>query len=159
MCVHVESVREELSLTVDGAHGCPIPCNPTWGAAEIAATCGEGVECCQTTPIEPADCVQDDPEDEQSWRPVRGSDLLEGKTGWAPADHRTHQDPGGLGCQLFAAEEVDVDDPGFALCLEALTVADQRGFCGRIAGGCAQDDGPDACEQINMGLIPPPPRG
>lgn len=156
MCVHLESVREELSLTVNEAQGCPIPCNPTWDADDIEATCGEGLECCQTAAIEPNDCIQDDPEDPQSWRPVRSSDILEGRTDWAPARHQTHQDPSGSACQSFATDAGGLDDPGFAACTEALTVADQQGYCGRIAYGCAQDEGLDACQQINMGLIPPP---
>ncbi len=156
MCVHLESVREELSLTVNEAQGCPIPCNPTWDADDIEATCGEGVECCQTTVIEPDDCIQDDPEDPLSWRPARGSDILEGRTDWGPARHQTHQDPSGSACQTFATEAGDLDDPGFVACVEALTVANQRGYCGRFARGCGQDEGLDACQQINMGLIPPP---
>lgn len=156
MCVHLESVREELSLTVDEALGCPIPCNPTWGADDIEATCGEGVECCQTAVIEPDDCIQDDLDDPLSWRPVRSSDIFEGRTDWASARHRTHQDPNGSACQSFVTRAGVLDDPGFAACIEALTVADQRGYCGRIARGCGQDEALDACQQINMGLIPPP---
>lgn len=54
----------------------------------------------------------------------------------------------------------DVTNGDFAACLEQLTVANQRGFCMALqpGQGCP-GDAPgvlDVCEQINMGLLPPP---
>jgi|GEM_PF-1854665 len=155
-CVHRESVREELSLTAGLAAGCPIPCNPTWSTDDVEATCGVGTSCCQAADLEPTDCIQDDPDDPQSWRPVRGSDILEGRTNWASIRHATHQDPGGVACEQFATETIDLDDPGFSACVQALTVADQQGYCVDSDAGCPRNEALDACEQISMGLIPPP---
>jgi hypothetical protein len=110
----------------------------------------------QTRELQPEDCVLDG----DTWRPVAGFDIGSNEvvpmTSWAPADHATHQDPGGTGCQTFAGGQ----NEAFSDCVANLTVADQRGFCMALGPGqaCPGDDPSylDACEQINMGLIPPP---
>ena len=69
----------------------------------------------------------------------------------------THQDPNGLGCVIFAGNS-DTSNADLATCLEELTFADQRGFCMALQPGqaCPGQQGIDACEQINTGLLPPP---
>lgn len=58
----------------------------------------------------------------------------------------------------------DISNPEFLGCLEELTLANQRGYCMSLAPGqgCLGDPSVgqagllDACEQINMGQLPPP---
>ncbi|RMG93880.1 MAG: hypothetical protein D6705_17560 [Deltaproteobacteria bacterium] len=104
---------------------CPIPCDPTWSSNQIAAACGQGAMCCQTAEITERDCVQD-PNTGQ-WRPVTGADVFAGLSNWSPAAHDTHQDPGGTVCLAFAGG--DQSSQAFRDCLEAVGVANRRGFC------------------------------
>ncbi len=153
MCVRTDDIPAGSGLREPAAAGCPIPCNPTWEADEVDAVCGGDRVCCQTREIHPEDCIRDG----DTWRPATGEDVLAGVSTWAPASHRTHQDPSGTGCMTFAG---DASGSEFQSCVEQLTVADQRGFCMALqpGQGCAGDQESylDACEQINMGLIPPP---
>lgn len=154
MCIRLDDLPAGAGLPEAG--NCPVPCNPTWSDVEVETVCGGERRCCQTRQLQPEDCIQDD---DGTWRPVTGADILEATSNWAPDRHRTHQDPGGLGCASFAGSS-DVDDPAFVECLEQLTVADQRGFCQALQPGqaCPADvEGyMNTCEQINAGLIPPP---
>lgn len=145
------------------AQGCRAACNPTWSSNDIAAVCGPTALCCQTIEIEPADCVLDTTlGDLGCFRPVTGSDIsgLGGldATTWASTSHATHQDPSGLGCELFASGL----PPGLGLsanevlteCYRRLTVANQRGSCfdALELDSCpfAAPDHIDACEQQNL---------
>lgn len=133
-------------------NGCPVPCNPRWTNTQIEAVCGDSSQalCCQTTELEPEDCIYD--VGLACFRPVNGFDtaevpscpvaMLQGtlqaagyspelarcNTGWGRSDHITHQDPGvgggGSSCRFFESQGLD-----FAACVQALTVADQRGYC------------------------------
>lgn len=165
MCIQVGSVTPQFALTEINAQGCPVPCNPTWSANDIAAVCGAGTFCCQTTELDPADCVLDPSQgDNGCWRPVTGNDIVSvgstDLTTWAPTTHATHQDPSGLNCEAFVTglpANVFSDDlsPQDMLteCYRRLTVANQRGFCigGPGVAGCplAQAAYRDACEQKN----------
>jgi hypothetical protein len=146
MCVRLDDVPCGSGLgQPDGSGGCtpgcPIPCNPTWSASSIEAVC-KGLVCCQTRPIEPEDCVLDG----DVWRPITGEDVPE-KSQWRPADHATHQDPGGRACAEITGSN-DVSDPAFRSCVDQLGVADQRGYC---MPSCPDfvPAGPDACERLN----------
>jgi len=154
MCVRTSDLPSGAGLAEPAAANCPIPCNPTWDDASRSAVCGAGRVCCQTRAIQPEDCVQDESGD---WRPATGADILDGLSDWAPTRHATHQDPGGNGCAVFVGD-TDVSDPAILDCFEQLSVADQRGYCMALTPGqaCPGADALDACEQINMGLIPPP---
>lgn len=158
MCVKVDEIPMGSGLLEPAALNCPIPCNPTWSADEIGVVCGPNRVCCQTVELEPEDCVLDG----DVWRPVTGADIgssgVTPRTMWAPGAHETHQDPGGEGCLTFAGG--DPSSAVFTECVANLSVADQRGFCMSLGPGqqCPTSDPTylDACEQINMGLIPPP---
>ena len=117
---------------------------------------GDLNSCCQTTVLEPEDCILGG---DGLWRPVTGADILAELSPWGLDQHRTHQDPGLEAC-AFLAGTADLDDAKYRDCLEQLTVADQRGYCMDLAAGevcpAARPSYLDACEQINMGLIPPP---
>ena len=154
MCVRTSDLPAGAGLSEPAAESCPVPCNPTWSDTDVDIVCGGDRVCCQTRAIQPEDCVQDE---DGLWRPVTGADIFTGLSDWSPVRHETHQDPGGQGCATFAGS-TDVADPTFSDCLEQLSVADQRGFCLALGPGqaCPGADALDACEQINMGLIPPP---
>lgn len=158
LCVQVEDIPTGSGLSSAAAQGCPIPCNPTWSDADVATVCGEARSCCQTRAIEPEDCILDG----DVWRPATGEDIFDNRTTWAPDRHATHQDPGGTGCSEVVGAS-DVNSPQFQDCVEQLTVANQRGFCLALSTGqnCPHEAPGylDACEQINMGLIPPPSSG
>lgn len=153
MCVRTEDLSGAAALAEPAAAGCPIPCNPTWAADEIATVCGASRQCCQTVPLEPADCVLDD----GVWRAVRGSDIGETTesgtpvTTWLPADHATHQDPRGNACLRIAMN--DAESEVFADCVGQLSVADQRGFCLGLGAdqACPTADPTftDACAALN----------
>ncbi|MEX1369011.1 MAG: hypothetical protein AB1Z98_38145 [Nannocystaceae bacterium] len=149
LCVDVSQVAGQ-GLQGTAAIDCPIPCNPTWGSADIATVCGPARQCCQTQELQPADCVEDP--DTGRFRPVTGDDigLL---TQWGLADHATHQDPNGDGCLALAGG--DVTSMAFQECARSLSVADQRGVCMQLAPGqsCphAQSSYVDACEALNGG--------
>lgn len=166
MCVKQGSVPPEGALAEINAQGCPVPCNPTWSSSQIDEVCGTSSICCQTTELEPEDCVFDSGEGNSGcWVPVTGGDIqsLGGldATSWASNEHRTHQDPSGQNCQTFVAgvPQSVYDSGGYdssdllAACYRRLTVADQRGFClgGAGVNQCplAQAGYRDACEQIN----------
>ena len=157
LCVRTGDIPMGSGLLEPAAVNCPIPCNPTWADADITAVCGASRVCCQTSELEPLDCVKDG----DVWRPATGADIgasaVTPNTTWAPGNHITHQDPGGTGCLTFAGGEMN---DSFNECVANLTVADQRGFCMALGPGqaCPTDDPTyfDACEQINMGLIPAP---
>lgn len=165
MCVRTEDLPSGAGLFEATAANCPVPCNPTWEDSDKLAVCGEGRVCCQTVELEAADCVQEDPDDPQSWRPAVGTDIRGGRTDWKPARHETHQDPNGQGCGTFANNVTDFEDPDsdFSQCLNRLTVADQRGFCMALQPSevCPTDvEGYlNACELINLGQLAPPIAG
>jgi hypothetical protein len=134
-------------------NGCPVPCNPKWDVGTKEAVCGASsvALCCQTTSLEPEDCIFD--VGLQCFRPVNGNDtsmvascpeaelqarlqatgydisLARCQSSWSRSAHVTHQDPGVSGgqsaCNTFAAAGVT----DFWSCVSTLTVADQRGFC------------------------------
>lgn len=155
LCVRTGDLPAGSGLQEAAAAGCPIPCNPTWDDAGVATVCGANRTCCQTRVIRAEDCVQED----GLWRPATGEDILAGLSNWAPAQHATHQDANGQGCATIAGGG-DTSNPEFLGCIEELTVANQRGYCMALAAGqgCPGDQSGfvDACEQINMGLLPPP---
>ncbi|PRP90908.1 hypothetical protein ENSA5_59830 [Enhygromyxa salina] len=166
MCVKLGSVPPTGALADINAQGCPVPCNPTWSSGDIASVCGANTICCQTTELEPEDCVFDPSAgDDGCYRPVTGSDIdgvgSTNLTNWAGTAHKTHQDPSGTNCEFFvqglpasvlsenniSAQEVK------RACWRRLTVANQRGFCLGGAGvnvcPLAQPAYRDACEQLN----------
>jgi hypothetical protein len=157
LCVRTGDIPMGSGLLEPAAVNCPIPCNPTWADSEVSAVCGPSRVCCQTSELQPSDCVLEG----DVWRPATGADINVGSvtptTMWTPGNHETHQDPGGTGCLTFAGGAMN---DSFADCVANLTVADQRGFCMALGPGqaCPTDDPTylDACEQINMGLIPAP---
>lgn len=126
--------------------GCPVPCNPTWTAAENQTICGGTAVCCPFQTVDPAkDCVLD-PETNK-WRSARGSDIP-ALTPWGET-HTTNQDPNGTSCNLFATPgggPLDLD--ALTDCYAQLTVADQRGFC-YFACPCYED----LCDQKNPGYV------
>ncbi|MBV1858081.1 MAG: hypothetical protein KUG77_06685 [Nannocystaceae bacterium] len=155
MCVRTSDIPVGSGLSEPSAANCPLPCNPTWEAGNVEAVCGASRVCCQTRALQPEDCILDG----DTWRPATGADILEGVSNWAPTRHRTHQDPNGQGCSIFAGS-TDVGNDAFQDCIEQLGVADQRGWCQALQPGEAcPGDQPgylNACDQINMGLIPAP---
>ncbi len=164
MCVRTGDIPSGSGLLEAAAANCPIPCNPSWSDSDELAVCGANRVCCQTVELEPEDCVQEDPDDPQSWRPAVGTDIFQNRTNWDRTRHVTHQDAGGEGCSQFSTDNGDPEeDPGYRGCLEQLTVADQRGFCiGLEMGQGCPTEAPDyvnACDQINLGQIPPPIAG
>ena len=151
-CIEQGSVHPDGALAdVGPGQGCPIPCNPTWAAEDIAAVCGNGTICCQTTQLKPEDCVLDP--NSGCYRPADGSDIG-GLTNWSSSAHATHQDPNGKACEAFAAAGqvpgVSAEDVLVA-CYRQLNVADQRGYCLSAAAQCPINDPAyiDACAQRN----------
>jgi hypothetical protein len=162
LCVRKDDIPAGSGLLEPAALNCPIPCNPTWSDGDISAVCGPSRVCCQTVQLAPEDCVcEGDGCPATGWRPATGADIgstaVIPQTSWAPNDHKTHQDPSGTGCLTFSG---GAQNDAFNDCVANLTVADQRGFCMALGPGqaCPTDDPTylDACEQINMGLTPPP---
>lgn len=162
-CIETGQVPPDAAIAEPGAgQGCPLPCNPTWSAAEITAVCGNGTSCCATVEIQESDCGLDmSLGDAGCWRPVTGGDI-QGLGGinvsdWSASDHATHQDPGGGGCEDFVATQAGaISSAGLSsqdaliACFERLTVANQRGFCqGPMDCPLANPAYRDACEQIN----------
>ncbi|MEM6292833.1 MAG: hypothetical protein AAGA54_16280 [Myxococcota bacterium] len=150
LCIQVAELPGGSGVAEAG--NCPVPCNPTWSDEDTVAVCGPNRVCCQTRVVQPEDCVLGD---DGSWRPATGQDIATGLTTWSPAEHRTHQDPGGTGCATVAGT-ANVSDPAFIDCIEQLSVADQRGFCMALTPSQACPNEPNACELINMGVLPPP---
>ena len=164
MCVREGSVPLSGALLDVNAQGCPVPCNPTWSAADINAVCGDNTICCQTVELEPEDCVLDPMAgDDGCYRPATGYDITgvggQELTDWSGTAHKTHQDPGGTNCQFFV-EGIPEGSLGelsrqqaLDACYRRLTVANQRGFClggaGVVACPLAQPSYRDACEQAN----------
>lgn len=168
MCIKANSVAPAFALIEPNAQGCPVPCNPTWSSGDIAAVCGAGTFCCQTTELDPLDCVFDpDAGDNGCFRPATGDDITgvgsNSLSTWSPTSHVTHQDPGGHNCEAFVMgllgtnvlsqnnlEQQQVVNE----CYKRLTVSNQRGFCigGPGVAGCplAQPGYIDACEQQNV---------
>lgn len=154
-CIDISQVPPSAAIGDPGSgQGCPLPCNPTWAKADVAAICGAGTVCCQTQELGELDCALD-PElgDQGCWRPVTGGDINIFSTGlkvsdWSPADHVTHQGPSGKGCTAFVAAEGG-DDALLEACYQRLSVANQRGFC--QAGVCPLTNPAyvDACERKN----------
>lgn len=169
MCIKQGSVAPAFALADINAQGCPVPCNPTWSAGDISAVCGVNTFCCQTTELEPEDCVFDSSDgDAGCWRPVTGNDIgsvgTTNLTNWGGSAHVTHQDPSGINCEVFvtglpASVYADGLTPQDVLteCYRRLTVANQRGFCigGPGVAGCplAQPAYLDACEQKNASMF------
>lgn len=150
MCIRDAVVA---SGTAGLLNGCPVPCNPKWDPDKKEEVCGSSVTalCCQTTALEPEDCIFD--VGLACFRPVNGTDTTEVNscpkadlelrlqaTGydaglarcsstWSRSAHVTHQDPGvssgSSACMILAAAGATTFDD----CLRTLTVADQRGFC------------------------------
>lgn len=119
-------------LIEEGAAGCPIPCNPTWGSDDLAAVCG-AAKCCQTVELEAEDCALDPTlGDSGCYRPVTGTDINgfggADATNWSGSSHATHQDPNGAGCITFAQGDEAIQ----GACFRRLSVADQRGFCQNV---------------------------
>ena len=153
MCIRDGLLDAAAGLIEPGGQGCPIPCNPTWGADAVASVCGGQSLCCQTVEVTESDCVQDS--SNGCFRPVTGSqDIASGATNWGPGVHETAQDPGGLNCIEFAKGSSDPESVQNA-CYRALSVADSRGFClqqSETVTRCPLTDPSyiDACEQLNL---------
>jgi hypothetical protein len=162
MCVNRDDIPAGLGLLAPEAANCPIPCNPTWSAADIETVCGELRVCCQTVELGDKDCVL--PDGETQWRPVTGADIgsmsVSPVSSWSPAAHDTHQDPNGTVCSATAGcvGEACKGNTAFAECIRHLTVADQRGFCMGLGMGqscpTAADTYQDACELKSAGVAP-----
>lgn len=161
MCIRDGLLAPGTGLVEPNAQNCPVPCNPNWGAGDVAAVCGGQSLCCQTVEIETTDCVFDS--GQNCFRPVNGQDIQTadvvrvddsgaqvGQVGWAPGDHATMQDPGGENCRTFAAGNMTAQ----TACFRALNVANARGFCLGISAmvtACplANPAYIDACEELN----------
>lgn len=134
-----------LTLFEAGAEGCPRPCNPTWPSDAVETICGQHSVCCQTHELRVADCVFDETLDR--WRAANGDDIGT-LTHWAPGEHATQQDPGGLTCLELAGG--DHASAIFETCIRELSLADQRGVCSPPAMTCPGDhDYVDVCEALN----------
>jgi hypothetical protein len=155
-CIDLSVVPLSAAIQDPGSgQGCPLPCNPTWSAADVADVCGGGTVCCQTQELGELDCGLDPAlGDMGCWRPVTGGDIM-GLSGgldvsnWSSSDHDTHQDPNGKGCLAFIAAaggNTEARDE----CFRRLSVANQRGFC--QSGVCPLTDPAyiDACEAKNQ---------
>jgi hypothetical protein len=151
-CVRVE--EQPFGVGAPEPLGCPVACDPTATDAEEDVTCGVDRECCQTRPLTSADCIQ---EEDGTWRPATGADLLEGRSPWSRTRPETAQDPTGSSCAQRAGAEAG---DAFEACIRELTVANRRGYCLALEPGAScPHEAPgylDACEQINEGLLPPP---
>lgn len=167
MCVKGGSVPPSGALADQNAQGCPVPCNPTWTNSDIQTVCGPNTICCQTTELDPADCVFDSTVGSSGgcWRPATGFDIegvgTQNLTNWGGTAHKTHQDPSGTNCQQFVqgipsnilSSQNLTGAQVLRECYRRLTVANQRGFCLGGAGvnfcPLAQTIYRDACEQMN----------
>jgi hypothetical protein len=139
MCVKEGEVGEDRDL--DGAPGCPIPCNPHWDDGDVLSVCGPDALCCRHVELEANDCVLDDALG--CVRPVTGNDVLDGgvtpPTNWSALAHSTHQDPGPTAADGACRSFID-SVPGapadtlFNECIRRLTVADARAFCVELEG-------------------------
>ena len=153
MCIEAGMVPQGFGLLSAQGSGCPIPCNPQWGGADVEAVCGQGRTCCQTIELRPKDCVFD--ETTELWRAVKGTDIgnneITPPTIWNATAHETHQDPNGTICLAYAAG--DTQSTEFVECVRQLTVADQRGFCmGLQVGQACPTSVPtyvDVCDAMN----------
>jgi hypothetical protein len=152
-CIDTSVVPLSAAITdVGTGQGCPLPCNPTWGKADIATVCGPGTICCQTQELGEDDCALDPSlGDNGCFRPVTGGDIdgfggLD-VSGWNSSAHDTHQDPNGTGCLAFIGGD---NKQALEGCFKRLSVADQRGFC--QSGTCATDDPSylSACQRMNL---------
>ncbi len=163
MCVREGAVPLGAGLRQPAALGCPVPCNPTWGAGEIEDVCGgTSYLCCQTAELDPSDCVFD--EGKQCYRPVTGLDVIPASSSdatlsdWATSAHATHQGPNGNSCKSFlGAEGLPTDGAEWKACVQKLTVADQHGFCllrGPQLFECPSKSAVyvDACQQLNLSM-------
>lgn len=155
LCVKTGDIPAGSGLLEPEAAGCPIPCDPTWPDDAVATVCGEGRACCQTQPIERADCIVDPTTG--LYRPVDGTDIGTEYdngaivTSWAPGEHATHQDPGGVSCSELAGGNLSGEV--FRDCVRNLHVADRRGYCMALTPGqiCPLVGSADACELLNEG--------
>ncbi|MEM6293642.1 MAG: hypothetical protein AAGA54_20375 [Myxococcota bacterium] len=138
-CVRTSDFPAGTNLQEPEAAGCPVPCNPTWDSATAASICGQGFSCCQTRALVEADCVADG----GSFRPARGSDLLDGTAPWSGG---THQDPDAVAC--LAAADGDPTSPTYQACATALTVANARGLCVALPPGQTCPAPPNVCETL-----------
>ncbi|KIG12949.1 hypothetical protein DB30_00905 [Enhygromyxa salina] len=160
-CVTQGSIPPAVALADPNAEGCPVPCNPTWSASQISATCGPAAACCQAQALETQDCAFDPMlGDAGCWRPVTGGDIVglggADASNWSAGNHATHQDPGGAGCEAFVnvipqpvldGNGITAPDVLFA-CFRRLSVANQRGYC-RSGGVDACDVFADPCAAMN----------
>ena len=155
-CIDVSVVPLSAAIADPGpGQGCPLPCNPTWGQADVSSVCGPGTICCQTQELGEDDCALDPAlGDNGCYRPVTGGDINElgglDVSGWNSSAHDTHQDPNGAGCQAFVAS-VGGSSQALTECYRRLSVADQRGFC--QSGSCEIDSDPSylsACARMNL---------
>lgn len=172
MCVRTSDIPMGAGLLDPAATNCPIPCNPRWGAGDVATVCGPSRMCCQTVEMGDKDCVQE--VDTMLWRPVAGADICDPTRGecpvipptnWNNIAHDTHQDPNGTVCGAVSG---GTQTAAFGECIKHLTVADQRGFCmaARNAANeplvcptsaAAIPPYQSVCDRKN--LTPPPPGG
>lgn len=126
MCVATAGIPSPL------VNGCPVPCNPTWTAGQMANVCANGTTCCQTQELDPnKDCIMGE---DGRWRTVTGEDILADRSSWGP-NHSTNQDPNAAGCTIFSQGNQD----SLRDCIRQLSVADQRGFCYSNACPCVED--------------------
>lgn len=151
MCVRTEDIPMGSGLLDPAAVNCPIPCDPTWASDDVAAVCGTGRVCCQTTEVDAKDCAQQD----GVWRPVSGVDIgdqsVVPQTNWNTVAHDTHQDPNGTVCLAYAG---DSNNETFLECIRTLSVANRRGYCMALGVGQACPGDPSfgyqsACDEMN----------
>jgi hypothetical protein len=161
VCVPEGDVPDYADL--EGAPGCPIPCNPNWSAPDVNEICGQNTICCQIEELQPEDCVLDSSlGDAGCWRPATGEDIVglggQELSDWGVDAHATHQDPGlTSGCESLVnglPPEIEPDDFR-AACQRRLRVANERGLCLGVGPGvqaCPFADPAyiDACEQLNL---------
>ncbi len=149
LCIDVAAGSGDPVLMETGVTGCAVPCNPKWSGAEVDAVCGQNTICCQTEELGEKDCVLDG--NTGCYRPAAGTDIGTNDN-WGSSAHDTHQDPGGKGCEQFAAG----DNSKKTACYDLLNVADSRGVCltviPNVVEACPLAKGSyiDACEQRNI---------
>jgi hypothetical protein len=127
--------------------GCPVPCNPTWTAAENQTICGAAAVCCPFQTVDSGQGLRARPGDQQV--AVGAGQRHSGAHPMGGDPHTTNQDPNGTSCNLFATPGGGpLDLEALADCYAQLTVADQRGFC-YFDCPCYED----LCDQKNPGYV------
>lgn len=141
-----EFKRSSPSTSVIPGSSCPIPCNPLWSQARIDDVCvlSSGPVCLQHVEVRPEDCIFVD----GLWRPIRGTDVAAPED-WVVDEPGTRQDPELERCRAYATGGAGtIDSARLRDCVDQLTSADQRGFCGSTGPG----DHPvpdDPCADMN----------